>query len=90
MYFNGYFDLSSWDDNAQYAIFDDISTDNFKQYKQWLGAQRQFTATDKYTRKRQLHWGRPCIFLTNTPPTFDDPAWIRVNCVTVLLVGPLF
>lgn len=90
MYWNGYFDLSLWNDDADYAIFDDISTDNFKQYKQWLGAQRQFTATDKYMRKRQLLWGKPCIFLANQIPDFDDRDWINANCSIVQLRNPLF
>lgn len=91
MYFNGMFDLGSWDDNAQYAIFDDWQDwSKFYNYKQWLGAQREFTVTDKYRRKRTIKWGKPCIVLANAEPLFEDGQWIKANCFKCNLVAKLY
>lgn len=88
MYFNGMFNLEGWNDSADYAIFDDWDDWNrFTQYKQWLGAQSEFTVTDKYKRKCTKSWGKPTIILSNSQPTFSDYAWVAVNCVTYNL-GP--
>lgn len=91
MYFNGLFNIDIWNGNAKYAIFDDIfDWSKFSQYKQWLGSQYEFTATDKYRKKRQLIWGKPCIVLSNSYPNFSDDVWIRGNCFILNVVGPLF
>lgn len=91
MYFNGMFDMSLWDDSAEYAIFDDYPDwSNFFSYKQWLGAQQQFTMTDKYCKKRTIVWGKPCIILANSLPSFPDMDWVRKNCVIVKISAPLF
>jgi len=84
-YWNGYYDLESFNPDCKYAIFDDINTANWAHYKQWLGAQAVFTTTDKYIRKRQLVWGRPCILVSNMMPAFDDEQWINDNCMKVFI-----
>lgn len=89
-YWNGYFDLATWNPSAEYAIWDDLDWSKFTQYKQWLGAQQQFTVTDKYKCKMQIQWGKPCIVLSNKEPIFPEPSWIDKNCVTVFLNSPLF
>lgn len=73
---------------AQYAIFDDIQGNFqfFPSYKGWLGAQHQFTVTDKYKGKTTITWGRPSIWLTNDDPEevgHVDLNWLRKNCVIV-------
>jgi len=86
MYFNGLFDLSQWDNDAAYAVFDDFEDwTKFYQYKQFLGAQGQFTCTDKYRRKQQVRWGKPSILLSNTMPAFADMRWIEANCFIIEL-----
>lgn len=91
MYFNGLFNIDDWNPDAKYAIFDDFfDWSKFSQYKQWLGAQHQFTATDKYRKKRTLIWGKPCILLSNQLPGFGDMDWVRSNCFILNVMGPLF
>lgn len=91
MYFNSMFNLSDWDPDAEYAIFDDWDDWSvFFQYKCFLGAQEQFTLTDKYAKKRTVMWGKPCIVLSNDRPKFKDERWIQGNCVIVNVQAPLF
>lgn len=91
LYFNGMFDLSRFHSDVSYAVFDDFPWDSFSKFhKCWLGAQREFTLTDKYRRKQTVLWGKPSIFLCNddnVPPSSD---WILANCVYVRLNLPLF
>ena len=91
MYFNGMFDLSQWNDAAEYAIFDDFPEwDKWRYYKQFLGGQYEITVTDKYIKKQTLRWGKPCIVLSNSLPNFPDMEWIRANCFIVNIIGSLF
>jgi hypothetical protein len=91
MYFGGMFDLSLWDGTAEYAIFDDITDiTKFYHYKQWLGAQEQFTTTDKYRKKCTVKWGKPCILLSNFLPNHWDMDWIRGNCIVVQVHNSLY
>ena len=60
----------------------------FHAYKFWLGAQKQFYATDKYKGKTLIDWGKPSIYLANTNPLEDkgaDTKWILGNCDIVYL-----
>ena len=85
------FDLGTYDDDAEYAIFDDWDDwSRLFNYKGWLGAQKEFTVTDKYRKKQTVRWKRPCIVLANQVPDFKDQAWIERNCVTVFIQHPLF
>lgn len=87
MYFNSMFDLGLWDDEAKYAIFDDWQDWNkFYNYKQFLGAQKEFTVTDKYRKKRSVRWGRPCIVLSNSDPNYGttwDLEWTLGNTIKI-------
>ena len=84
-YFNLQFNLDSFSESSDYAVFDDIQGgfEFFHAYKGWLGAQKEFVITDKYKRKKTIKWGKPCIMLMN-----DDPAgcakadyeWLLGNC----------
>jgi len=91
MYFNGMLMLDLWNENAEYAIFDDFEDwSRFYCYKQFLGAQKEFVLTDKYIKKKNLKWGKPCIILSNDFPDFKDKAWIEVNCFICEIRTPLF
>ena len=71
MYWHSYFNINDFDENADYAVFDDIAGgfQFFPNYKGWLGAQKTFTVTDKYRAKKRIDWGKPCIMLMNEDPT---------------------
>jgi len=97
MYFCGLFNLDEWNDDAKYAVFDDINWKFFPNWKPFFGSQKRFTVTDKYRKKRTVNWGRPCIVLGNEDDT--DPTrvvsraeldWIDLNCDIVRLSVPLF
>lgn len=78
--------MEQLDTPAKYAIFDDFEDwSTFKQYKQWLGGQRQFVVTDKYRKKRDFIWGRPSIILSNVDPAFKDTDWISLNCIVYFM-----
>ncbi|OAX31020.1 hypothetical protein K503DRAFT_788101, partial [Rhizopogon vinicolor AM-OR11-026] len=85
IYFGGDFDLSQWDDEAEFAVFDDF-TDNqcLVKYKMLFGAQKNVVLTDKYRRKMAIKWGKPCILLTNTlEQKYRDDPWVQGNCVII-------
>lgn len=75
-------------ENIDYLIIDDIdwSSDLLRgsAYKAWLGGQHHFIATDKWVKKLDITWGKPCIFLCNEDPLlFLKPAdyrFIMKNC----------
>lgn len=84
-YFGGLFCLDEPLDGVDYAVFDDMQggLEFFHSYKFWLGAQKQFYATDKYKGKKLVHWGRPSIYCSNTDPRLDkgvDVEWLEGNC----------
>lgn len=79
------FNADKIDESADYAIFDDLlgGFEFFKSYKQWLGQQAEFEVTDKYKRKRTVHWGKPTIVIMNDNPWSYgqiDHEWIIGNC----------
>jgi len=83
--------LDLWDDTAEYAVFDDFEDwSRFYNYKQFLGAQKQFVLTDKYIKKKLVNWGKPSIVLSNEYPDFRDERWVKDNCFICLLNAPLF
>lgn len=83
-YFHTMFNLREFDESAEYAVFDDLmgGFESFKMYKAWLGAQKEFTVTDKYARKRKVLWGKPTILLMNESPFSYavDHEWLMGNC----------
>jgi len=96
MYFCGLFNLGDWDDEALFAIFDDIDIRFFPHWRQFLGAQERIVITDKYHRKETKDWGKPCIWLCNRDLDPRDALsgaameWWRANVITVVLTSPLF
>lgn len=80
---------------VDYAVFDDMmgGLEFWHSYKFWLGAQKQFYATDKYKGKKLIKWGRPCIYVSNNDPREDKGAdinWLEGNCVFHYVSEPLF
>lgn len=79
---------------ADYAVFDDLigGFEFFKQYKCWLGAQAEFTLSDKYKRKSKFTWGKPTIMCMNENPMnlgSVDHDWLLGNCDIVYIGDPL-
>lgn len=76
-------------DNIDYGILDDIDWDHAllkgSRYKAWLGCQEHFICSDKYTRKYNMKWGKPIIYLSNNDPVEGlknrEMDWIRENCI---------
>lgn len=87
-YFNGMFNLDDFKENSKYAIFDDISWEWLRWQKGFIGAQRQFTITDKYRKKRTVSWGKSCIILLNELPELTD--WHRANLIIIELGNKLY
>lgn len=90
----GLFSLDEHMDGVDYAIFDDIQggIEYFPGYKNWLGHQMHFTATDKYKGKKTINWGKPAIWCSNSDPRADkgaDADWLDANCDFVFLVDPI-
>jgi len=86
MYFQGMFNLDEASEEADYVVFDDLigGFEMFRQYKQWLGGQHEFTVSDKYKRKRKFVWGKPCIMLMNEDPLASphvDIDWLCGNTI---------
>lgn len=80
-----------------YIIFDDIDWDSIKSSaKSWFGAQRDFSVSDKYRRKRRIPGGIPCIFLVNPDSFVGDLLdfslgnWGQQNITIVTLQNKLY
>jgi len=87
-------DLSCFDTKASYLVADDIEFSFFPNKKQWWGAQKEFTATDKYHRKVTINWGKPLIYICNPD---QDPrrtqlwsTWYDENTIAIEINAPLF
>lgn len=83
--------------NNGYIIFDDIQWDSIKSSaKSWFGAQRDFSVSDKYRRKRRIPGGIPCIFLVNPDSFIGDlhdfalGHWGSENIQVVTIVNKLY
>lgn len=95
VYFRGLFCLDEFDEDVDYAVFDDIQggLEFFHAYKFWLGHQQSFFATDKYRSKKLIHWGKPAIWCSNTDPRADkgaDADWLDANCLFVFVNSALW
>lgn len=92
-----WFGNPSWDNpDNKYGLFDDIKDGltYWYQWKSFLGCQRDFVITDKYKKKHMIHWGKPCIYLSNYNPLDDlsstDRRWLLDNAFVVHLTKPLY
>ncbi|AIF34808.2 replication-associated protein [Sewage-associated circular DNA virus-2] len=95
VYWNSLVNLDVWSPLADYIIFDDVDIDFLPGYKCWLGAQKEFTVTDKYKKKRKIMWGKPCIWLCidDKDPLLSSKVyrdWISMNCVFVTVINKMY
>lgn len=87
-------DLATFSPEAKYIVMDDIPFGFMPNKKQWWGAQLEFTATDKYHRKKQIRFGKPLIFVCNpedhprTTPFWN--VWFEDNSVEINITDTLF
>lgn len=80
-------------DDVRYAVFDDMPFASFPRPKQWFGAQKTITVTDKYKGKRTINWGKPCIFLANPEDDTSlirDLSWYQENVLLVRIDSKLY
>ncbi len=94
-YINTDWDVTQVRNDVDYGIIDDMVISQFKYWKSFLGCQEQFTVTDKFHKKKQLHWGKPVIWLCNEDPldwkvSDVDMKWIKVNCDIVFIGEKLY
>jgi len=88
------FNLDDWNASADFLVVDDIEWKYVPSKKAILGAQKQFTMTDKYKKKVTLTWGKPTIYLCN--PDMDEyhycpeKEWLKGNVVYVVLKDKLY
>jgi len=88
--------LDVWDKDADYIIIDDIKWEFIPQKKSLLGAQREFTLTDKYKKKRKIKWGKPCILLFNPEDSpmlslhGNEREWYVSNATMVTITTNLY
>lgn len=83
--------------NYGYIVFDDIDWDSIRaSAKSWFGAQRDFSVSDKYRRKRRIAGGIPCIYLCNPDAYCGDfynfiwSEWGRENINVVTILNKLY
>lgn len=97
MYFNNLLNLDDWDEESDYIILDDFSSDILKYLPCWkcfFGGQKQFTLTDKYRGKRTVKWGKPMIWLSNEDLfknlNIEHINFIKRNCTVIVLDNKLY
>jgi len=93
VYYNGLFNLDDWNSEASYVVFDDFNIEFVPQYKSWFGAQKTFTVTDKYRKKRTINWGKPLIWIGNEDPRNGknvDRDWMAMNAIFVFIRDNLY
>lgn len=87
------FNLDVVSDDVEYAVFDDLigGFEFFRNYKGWLGAQEEFTLSDKWRHKKRMLWGKPSILLMNDDPMTSphiDYDWVMGNCFVIHAPDP--
>lgn len=88
--------LDVWDSKATYLIIDDIKWEFIPQKKSLFGGQLEFTLTDKYRKKRQIRWGKPCIYLFNPEDSplpglhGDELEWYMSNITYVYITNKIY
>lgn len=94
-YMNGYWNMGCYRAEAEYGIFDDIEYGTFKYFKQFMGSQAEFTASDKYKPNGVIRFGKPCIWICNEgldewKLTDGMRSWIEMNCEVVYVEECLY
>ncbi|QCX35057.1 replication-associated protein [Blackfly DNA virus 19] len=96
MYWNGMIDITNWDDEAEYAIFDDFEYQYIPNKKGFFGSQKEFTLTDKYRKKKTVKWGKPCIYLYNedmnplSKLSTTEVDWLSENVIFTEFLNKLY
>lgn len=92
VYMSNQFNAKKIDEAAKYIVLDDIDIDYFPSYKSFFGGQKEFEVTDKYVSKMTVHWGKPCIWLSNDDPREKkvDKDWLCANCEFIRLDHTLY
>lgn len=81
-------------EDVKYAVMDDMNIKFFPQYKNWLGAQKEFQVKRLYRDPEMVMWGRPCIWINNEDPrdhvTAPEREWLEGNCIFYEVTSSLF
>lgn len=74
VYMKSSLNFNTWNTDLQYLILDDIPWSAMKRYqKDIIGGQSQFTANEKYSKKRTILFGKLTIIIANDHPiAWDD------------------
>nr|AGV02065.1 AC1 protein [Okra leaf curl virus-[India:Mau:2012]]QFR98244.1 AC1 [Okra enation leaf curl virus] len=103
-YLCGHLDLSPkvYSNDAWFNIIDDVDPHYLKNFKEFMGAQRDWQSNTKYGKPVQIKGGIPTIFLCNPGPNasykefLDEEknsalkAWALKNAAFVFLTEPLY
>lgn len=93
VYFKCGWRLDDWDDDADFVVFDDWSSDDIQKYlgKRLVGVDDEVVVTDKYRGKRRVR-PRPSVIITNNDITTESwfDSWWRANTTVVRITGSLF
>jgi len=93
---NNMWNLDQWKTSAIYLVLDDIEYQYIPAKKPLFGSQKVFSSTDKYKRKVELQWGKPCIYLCNEEnyfiPTLNitEQDWFKENTHVVKIYNKLY
>lgn len=87
-------DLTTYNPESKLVIFDDVDWKLLSySAKGWLTQAGEFTATDKYHRKKIIHATFPAIYITNEWPVWSSPQeqeYWKVNGEFVEISNKLF
>lgn len=89
------YNVTAFSDESTHLVVDDIPVRDFPVWKAVIGCQRNFDATGKYSRVREVRFNKPTIWLCNADadPRSDEAfeEYTRTGCVTfVEIEKPLF
>jgi hypothetical protein len=93
------YDLTAYDPEADYIIFDDLPIERVHGVKCWVGSMGEFSDTDKYKPKVRVKWGprKCCIILCNEGNDWRNSQewnreldWFKANVKCVNVIGNLF
>lgn len=93
MYWRGMTNVTDWNVEAKYIIFDDIAWDFIPQKKSLLTCMGAATVTDKYKGKKDIIVDKPAIVLVNDfdiESIADWESYWQYNCCVVRISEPLF
>ena len=90
---NGHLNIDKYDDEADYAIFDDISGGfQFSELQGVAGLPRGIRVHGQVPSQDDNLLGRPTIMCMNSDPLADphvDVGWLLLNCMIVHIEDPL-